>query len=104
MIGVGYLPGDYIVVRPKVEVLDGDIVVAFLPDEESATLKRWYRQGGEVLLVAENPAYPPIRLRPDEVAVQGVVVGHIGARRARRPLRETVSGVENLSAKLSPID
>lgn len=88
MVGAGYLPGDYVVVRPDQPVLDGEIVVAFLPDEESATLKRWYCDGKEVLLVAENPSYPPLRFATDEVDVQGVVVGHVGPRRARRALRE----------------
>jgi repressor LexA len=88
MTGAGYLPGDYVAVRPTEEPLEGEIVVAFLPDEESATLKRWYRQDGEVLLVAENPRYPPRRVPVSEIKVQGVVVGHVGTRRHRRPLRE----------------
>ncbi len=91
MIGAGYLPGDYVVVRPTEEPLEGEIAVAFLPDEESATLKRWYRQDSEVLLVAENPRYPPRRVPINEIKVQGVVVGHIGTRRARRPLRELLN-------------
>jgi repressor LexA len=94
MIGAGYWPGDYVVVRPTKEILDGEIVVAFLSDEESATLKRWYRQDGEVLLVAENPAYPPIRVPLEHVDVQGVVVGHVGHRRARRALRELLGQQE----------
>jgi repressor LexA len=88
MTGAGYFPGDYVVVRPSEEVMDGEIVVAFLPDEESATLKRLYKQDGTVLLIAENPAYAPIRLPTQQVKVQGVVVGHVGFRRGRRPLRD----------------
>lgn len=88
MTGAGYFPGDYVVVRPGNEPLEGEIVVAFLPDEESATLKRWYRLDGDVLLIAENPAYAPLRLPVHRVEVQGVVVGHVGFRRGRRPLRD----------------
>ncbi|MDQ3397095.1 MAG: transcriptional repressor LexA [Deinococcota bacterium] len=92
MTGVGYFPGDFVVVRPAKDILEGEIVVAFLPDEGTATLKRWYRQHGEVLLVAENPDYRPIRLPLEQVDVQGVVVGHIGLRRGRRSLRKALEG------------
>ena len=92
MVGAGYLPGDYVVVHPTQEVLDGEVVVAFLPNEETATLKRYYQREGEALLVAENAAYAPLRLPLAEVTVQGVVVGHIGHRRRRKPLRDVVKG------------
>jgi repressor LexA len=88
MVGAGYFPGDYVIVRQNKEALDGEVVVAFMPDDEAATLKRWYRQGNEVLLVAENPAYAPLRFGLEQVSVQGVVIGHVGSRRTRRPLRE----------------
>lgn len=87
MTGAGYQPEDYVVVRPSRSAQEGDIVVAFLPNEETATLKRWQRDHDHVLLVAENPAYAPIRLALTEVEVQGVVVGHVGQRRKRRTNR-----------------
>ena len=88
MIGAGYFPGDYVAVRPTNTVTEGEIVVAFLPEEETATLKRWYQDDAGVLLVAENQCYEPIRLAADQVKVQGVVVGHIGRRRDRKALHE----------------
>ena len=94
MLGAGYVPGDYVVVHPTQEVLDGEVVVAFLPDEETATLKRFYQRGADALLVAENAAYAPIRVPLAEVTVQGVVVGHVGHRRHRKPLRDLTSGNE----------
>ena len=58
MIGAGILDGDKVVVRPQSAADDGQIVVARLGDE--ATVKRLLRRDGNILLMPENPAYPPI--------------------------------------------
>lgn len=58
MVGAGILSGDKVVVRPQPTALDGQIVVALLGDE--ATVKRLCLRDGKVLLMPENPAYPPI--------------------------------------------
>lgn len=58
MVGAGILSGDKVVVRPQPTAMDGQIVVALLGDE--ATVKRLCLRGGRVLLMPENPAYPPI--------------------------------------------
>ena len=58
MIGAGILSGDKVVVRPQSTADDGQIVVARIGDE--ATVKRLSFQDGQVWLLPENPAYPPI--------------------------------------------
>jgi repressor LexA len=58
MVGAGILDGDKVVVRPQQTADDGQIVVARIGDE--ATVKRLSRRNGEVWLLPENPAYPPI--------------------------------------------
>ena len=58
MIGAGILDGDRVVVRPQQTAENGEIVVALL--EDSATVKRFRRKGGEVWLMPENPNYDPI--------------------------------------------
>lgn len=58
MIGAGILNGDKVVVRPQQTADDGQIVVARLEDE--ATVKRLRRRNGQIWLMPENPAYPPI--------------------------------------------
>lgn len=58
MINAGILDGDMVVVRPQASADDGQIVVARLGDE--ATVKRLRRQNGQVWLMPENEAYPPI--------------------------------------------
>ena len=58
MVGAGILDGDRVVVRPQVTATNGEIVVALLDD--SATVKRFQRDGKQVWLLPENPAYDPI--------------------------------------------
>lgn len=81
MINVGYFDKDYVIVRPQQTALNGEIIVAFLPAEESATLKRYYLKDDCVLLVAENKAYKDIKLAKSELLIQGIVVGHISNKR-----------------------
>ena len=58
MINAAILDGDKVVVRPQPTADDGQIVVARIGDE--ATVKRLRRRKGEVWLMPENEAYPPI--------------------------------------------
>ena len=58
MVGAGILDGDLVIVRRQPDAVHGEIVVALL--DEEATVKRYYNQNGEVLLVPENDAYDPI--------------------------------------------
>lgn len=76
MRDAGILDGDLVVVESRSSARNGEMVVA-LVDGESATLKRIEQKPGEVLLHAENPAYPPQRYAPERVAIQGVVVAQL---------------------------
>ena len=58
MIGAGILDGDLVIVRPQQHADEGQIVVARIEDE--ATCKRLSRKDGQVWLLPENDAYPPI--------------------------------------------
>ena len=58
LIGAGIFDGDLVVIRPQNAASNGDIVLALLDDE--ATIKRFYRNGGEVWLLPENDAFSPI--------------------------------------------
>ncbi len=58
MINAGILNGDKVVVRPQPTADNGQIVVARIGDE--ATVKRLSRKNGQIWLLPENPAYPPI--------------------------------------------
>ncbi len=64
--------GDLVIVRAQETAADGDTVVALL-DGDQATLKRFYREAGQIKLVPANPYYPAIFAK--EVRIQGKVVG-----------------------------
>ena len=53
MIQAGIMDGDYVVVRKQQEANNGDIVVAMI--EDSATVKRFYKEHGHFRLQPENP-------------------------------------------------
>lgn len=70
MINAGILDGDYIIVRRQPEANNGDIVVAMIDD--SATVKRFYKENGHFRLQPENNTMQPILA--DEVTILGKVV------------------------------
>jgi repressor LexA len=76
MINAGILDGDFVVIRRTDSANSGDIVVALVKGEE-ATLKRLRRKGASIALEAANPAYETRIFGPDQVAVQGRLVGLI---------------------------
>jgi repressor LexA len=80
MIEAGILDGDYVVIESRNYAKNGEIVVALINGEE-ATLKRIVQKPGTVLLYPENSGMDPIEVRPEEVEIQGVLVGQMRAYR-----------------------
>jgi len=76
MIEAGILDGDYVIIRRGDSANNGEIVVALVMGEE-ATLKRLRRKGGSIALEPANRAYETRVLGPDQVQVQGKLVGLI---------------------------
>ncbi len=76
MIEEGIHDGDTVIIRRCDSAENGAIVVALVEDEE-ATLKRLRKRDGAVELEAANPAYETRRYGPDQVRVQGRLVGLI---------------------------
>ena len=74
MCEAGILDGDYVVVEHRTRARDGEIVVALIGGEDT-TLKRIRQTPGRVLLIPENSGLEPLALDPDEVEIQGVVIG-----------------------------
>lgn len=72
MINAGILDGDIVIVERDTYAENGDIVVAFIEQEE-ATVKRFFKENGHFRLQPENDTMEPIIL--DEVEVLGRVVG-----------------------------
>lgn len=72
MIDDGIFDGDYVVIEKTDEVANGDIVVA-LVDNDLATLKRFYKEDGKVILKPANANMDPIY--PSSLTIQGKAVG-----------------------------
>jgi repressor LexA len=76
MIEAGILNGDLVVIRKGDTAQNGEIVVALVEGEE-ATLKRLRRKGGSIALEPANRNYETRIFGPDQVEVQGKLVGLI---------------------------
>jgi len=74
MKDAGILDGDIVVVKKSNTARNNQIVVA-LVDQDEATLKRLYKSGQQVELIAENPDFETKIFGPDRVEVQGILVG-----------------------------
>ena len=73
MIDAGIMNGDKIIVRRQETAENGEIVVALVDD--SATVKRFYRKDGQIVLHPENEALSDMIFEDGEVAILGKVVG-----------------------------
>jgi repressor LexA len=65
---------DLVLIRQQPDVEDGQIAAVDVACE--ATLKHVYHQRDGLLLVADNPKYPPI-LVTEEIIIHGLAVGYV---------------------------
>lgn len=89
MTGMGILPGDYVVVEPvdESDLKNGEIVAARVDGD--ATVKRYFANGGKVVLEPANTSYAPILVHEhNDFTVLGRVTGMY--RRFTRAHTETV--------------
>jgi DNA polymerase V len=76
MVNAGIFDNDILVVDKLVRPQHNDVVVAIVDGE--FTCKRYCCLNGKVILRAENPTYPDIRLREDQIMeIWGVVTNAI---------------------------
>ncbi|MBP3434025.1 MAG: transcriptional repressor LexA [Clostridia bacterium] len=73
MIDAGIMNGDKIIVRRQPTADNNDIVVAMV--DESATVKRFFKRDGKIVLHPENEALADMIFEPEQVSVLGKVVG-----------------------------
>ena len=76
MIDAGIHEGDIVIIRRQDTANNGDIIVA-LVEKEEATLKRLRKKGASLALEAANPKYETRIFGPDQVDIQGKLVGLI---------------------------
>ena len=77
----GILDGDYVVIEQRDHARNGEIVVALVRGEE-ATLKRILQEPGRTVLYPENSTMEAMEFHPDEVQIQGVLVGQMRSYRS----------------------
>ncbi len=66
--------GDYVIIESREEAANGEMAVA-LVDGENVTLKKIFREGGQIRLQPANPQIAPLIVDESRVKLQGVVVG-----------------------------
>lgn len=71
-----FQPGDLVLIRQQPEVQPGQIAAVGVDGE--ATLKRFYKQGENVVLIADNPTFPPqVFPAGADVKIYGLAVGFV---------------------------
>lgn len=73
MIDAYVVEGDIVICEKTSVVRNGDLVAAMV-DQREATLKRFFKNGSQVILRPENPKYKDIVKKSGEVEVQGKVL------------------------------
>jgi len=66
--------GDIVVLEATPDVENGQMVAAWLIEEQTATLKKLYKESGRIRLQPANPSMDPIYVDPSNLQVQGRVV------------------------------
>lgn len=74
MIGAGIYEGDLVLVRKQNDVNHKEIAVVMV-NAHDATLKRVFKQNGNVILQPENKKYDPIFIKSKDARIIGKVVG-----------------------------
>lgn len=77
MIDAFITDGDLVLLEPTQSAANGDMVAAWIKDNQEVTLKHFYLEDGTVRLQPANPNMDPIYVPADKVSVQGRVVGVI---------------------------
>ena len=67
--------GDIVVLEATRTADDGEMVAAWLTERQEATLKKLYREPGRLRLQPANRSMAPIYADPDQIEVQGRVIG-----------------------------
>jgi len=76
MIEQGIFDGDWVIIEQRSYARNGEIVVA-LVNKSEATLKFIEQYPHEILLIPANSNMTALRYKPDEVEIQGVLVGQM---------------------------
>ena len=67
--------GDTVLIQHRQAADNGETVVAWLQEEKETTLKKYYREGDRIRLQPANSALKPRYVDPENLLIQGRVVG-----------------------------
>ena len=73
MNGIGINKGDLAIIHKQSSAVNGDIVIAVINNE--ATMKKVMPMGDSIILISENDAYEPIMMKPEDIFINGKVIG-----------------------------
>ena len=73
MVDAGIDIGDLVIVHKQNTANNRDIVIALIDQE--VTVKTFMLMGSTVLLISENDNYEPIQMSPEDVSINGKVIG-----------------------------
>jgi repressor LexA len=76
MIDEGIFDGDWVVIEQRTQAQNGEIVVALI-DKSEATLKFIEQYPHETLLIPANSSMAAMQFRPEQIEIQGVLVGQM---------------------------
>lgn len=76
MIDAGIFDGDWVIIEQRSHARNGEIVVALI-DQFEATLKFIEQYPHETVLIPANGTMQPLRYQPQQVQIQGVLVGQM---------------------------
>lgn len=74
MADEGIMDGDLIICVESPTANNGDTVVALI-DGDKATVKKFYKERGQIRLQPRNEQHTPILVTPDRVMIQAIVIG-----------------------------
>lgn len=77
MINAGIQDGDLLIADKSIKPVDGQIVVANLYGNQFTVKRLKEEESGKILLVAENPEYPSLRLNRERISGHMAVVTNV---------------------------
>jgi repressor LexA len=81
MVEAGIFDGDWVIIEQRSYASNGEIVVALIEKSE-ATLKYIEQSPGTVRLIPANASMSDMTYRPEQVDIQGVLVGQMRSYRS----------------------
>ena len=66
--------GDIVILRRQTTADNGEMVAAWLPDDNETTLKHFYREADNIRLQPANSAYQPLYVHPANCEIKGKVL------------------------------